>query len=60
MFISRMLKKKNANLESEFLISSFINNILKIVLKIEYWLIKIGIKFPFGGSIIVIARKNEN
>ncbi len=57
MYVSRLLQKKNANPESEFLISSFTNNILKIILRLEFWLVKIGIKFPFGGSLILIGTK---
>lgn len=61
MMISR-LKPKNLRVKydplAEFKISNFLNNTLEYVLNLELVLIKIGISFPLGGSLLLIAKKD--
>lgn len=60
MLISRFSKKinkKNSDSMSEFRIPRFINNILEEILLFEQKLINRGIRFPFGGSLLLIACK---
>jgi SAM-dependent methyltransferase len=59
MFLSRLLNKNNKSLDvlDELKISKIINFCLSAILKFELGLIKLGIKFPIGGSRFIIARK---
>lgn len=62
MLISRMFRKKNNNIEnfdilSELRIGTMANRMLKAVLSIEIALTKIGMRWPCGGSLILIAQK---
>ena len=41
----------------ELKISKFTNNILMKMLNLENFLNNIGINFPFGGSLIGVAKK---
>jgi SAM-dependent methyltransferase len=41
----------------QFLISPLVNALLSFALRIERYLIKVGIRFPVGSSRLVIARK---
>lgn len=43
--------------ESEFKISDWLNWFLERVMQIEFLLIKLGVNFPVGGSLLLIARK---
>lgn len=61
MIVSRLKPKKvnqQFDILSEFKISPFLNNILELILKIELFLIKMNISFPWGGSLLLIAKKN--
>jgi len=42
---------------SEFMIPPVVNVFLEVIMKIELKLIKLGIKFRFGGSLIMLAKK---
>jgi SAM-dependent methyltransferase len=61
MYISRFLnkfkKKENFDIMDELKISKFTNNILTKILNFENFLNNIGINFPFGGSLIGVAKK---
>lgn len=59
MYISRLLKRKNVQDNDELHLPSFLNFIFSIVMKIEFLLIKIGVNFLFGGSIIAVVEKND-
>ena len=61
MYLSRFKANKNSNFdpESELNINSFLNYLFVKVLSVERFLIRIGIRFPFGGSRLVIARKDN-
>ncbi len=60
MFLSRLLRqvqKKNFDPHVELKISSFANQIFEEFLRMEIWLIRRGISFPVGGSLMVVASK---
>jgi len=58
MWISRLGKKKRTlKPRGEFKISRWLNKCFELVMVLEIWLLKIGIKYPFGGSLLLIAKK---
>jgi SAM-dependent methyltransferase len=57
MYLSRMLGKKRAGNYTELAISPVLNQLFKIISKIDIWLIRGGIKLPWGGSILCVAKK---
>jgi len=61
MYLSRKFnnnyEKKNFDVLSELKINSLLNTILFFILKFEIFLIKIGLNFKFGGSLIGVAIK---
>lgn len=59
MCLSRWLNKRKANYDpmSEFNIPRWLNQALELVLRVELALIKIGVQFPVGGSLFVVARR---
>lgn len=60
MFISRQRSKKlEADPMSELKVSSLLNFILEKIMILELTLMKTGIKFPVGGSLLVVASKAE-
>lgn len=56
MIISRKIKSKPT---CELKINPFIDYIFRLIMFIERFFIYIGIRFPFGGSLIVVARKEK-
>mgnify|MGYP001583543051 CR=1 FL=1 len=62
MILSR-LKKKSSVTESDVLnelrLPIWLNRVLEAILLFEQMLIRWGIHFPFGGSLLVVARKIE-
>ncbi len=60
MVVSRFLlqkKEKAASGNEEFKINKFLNAALESVLSLDGFLIKSGFRLPFGGSLIIVARK---
>lgn len=58
MFISRQRSKKlEADPMSELKSSRLLNFTLEIIMMLELLLMKSGIKFPIGGSLLVVASK---
>ena len=66
MMASRLLGEKrkadNAkelayNAGSELTLPSWLNVMFSAVMKIEFLLIRMGLRFPFGGSILAVVRK---
>lgn len=49
--------QKSAKVNSEFDISDRTNRLLEFVMKIELGLLKTGITFPLGGSLLLLAKK---
>jgi len=64
LMIASRLKRRKPNLEfdptSELKINSLMNRILERVLDLERWMIRLGLSFPVGGSLLLIARKVPN
>jgi hypothetical protein len=56
-FLNKFKKKENFNIMGELKISKFTNNIFMKILNLENFLNNIGINFPFGGSLIGVAKK---
>lgn len=58
MWLVRM-RTRNGGYESknEFEISDFLNQILQYAMRIETALLNLGLRFPIGGSLLVIAKK---
>jgi len=62
MFISRLRMKRKINPETkynydELKVNLFLNSLMTIFMLFDEVLIKIGFNLPFGGSLIVVARK---
>ena len=60
MWISR-LRSNNVNYDpmDEFRIPNWLNRLLEMIMTFELGLLKIGMKFPFGGSLLLQARKRN-
>lgn len=50
-------RKKNFDPMSEFKIPTWLNGVLEIVMAIELQLLKIGVRFNMGGSLLMLAVK---
>jgi len=58
MFLSRKaLSKKTSASKNEVEISSWLNFLFEAIMKVEIYFIKLGARFPFGGSLILVAKK---
>lgn len=60
MLVSRLLRDKSAGpveVLSELGISPILNEVLSVVLRFEYALILLGVRFPVGGSRMIVAQK---
>lgn len=57
MWLSRMRASKQHEPMSEFQIPRWLNKTLETVMKIEFLLLRIGVRFPIGGSLLLIAKK---
>lgn len=61
MWMSRRLKRKKSiehhDVLSELKIPLFLNTIFKIIMMLEMVLIRMGIYFSWGGSLLLIAKK---
>ncbi len=58
--LSRMrLKLLNGkfDLYSEFKLNTILNTVFEVILNLETILIKIGMRFPFGSSLLIVATK---
>jgi len=62
MVVSRWFKKTDENnsidVLDELRIPNSLNKILELILYIEYLLVKTGIRFPIGGSRMIVAKKH--
>jgi SAM-dependent methyltransferase len=61
-FVMKFKKKKNVPVNDnsnapELNINPFINSIFSLAMKFDEFLIGMGISLPFGGSLIVVAKK---
>lgn len=60
MLASRLLQKTDAaadQMDAGFKIGKLANTLLGWVMKAERWLIGLGISFPVGGSLLLVAKK---
>lgn len=61
MLLSRWLMNRsqpaNFDVLGEMRISRASNTLMSAALRVEYWLLRLGVRFPFGGSRIVVAQK---
>jgi len=58
MALQRIFSRKTQyNPDSEFNISSVLNTLLFLIMQIEHLLIRLGLRFPLGGSLLLVARK---
>ena len=58
MWISRKLPRKSTSIpKGEIQIPRWLNACFEMVMQIEIVLIKIGIRFPLGGSLLLVAKK---
>lgn len=56
-FFLRGVAETHYKVENELKIGAVANGILKAVMLLETFLIRMGARFPFGGSIIIAAKK---
>jgi SAM-dependent methyltransferase len=61
MLASRLRKRKNSPDEatSELTLPPLLDYLLEIVMRVEIALIRAGVNFPAGGSLLLIARKPD-
>ncbi len=61
MFLSRRTRRGSADelLFRQFLVPRWMNFLLEKILGFERFLIKSGVRFPFGGSLFLVARKAD-
>jgi len=48
---------QNYNPDDEFMINSVLNATLYFVMQLEFTLLRLGLRFPAGGSLLLLARK---
>ena len=56
MLLSRLQAKTDKPID-EFRISSWLNGLFSIFMSVELGLLKMGLTFPFGGSLLLLAKK---
>lgn len=62
MLLSRLTmnhNKKEFDLKDEFVLNKNLNALFSMMMSCEIAAIKLGLRFPFGGSLLVIAQKIE-
>jgi len=58
MWLSRLrASNKNYDPMEEFRIPYWLNQLLEMIMYIEIKLLKLGVRFPFGGSLLMVAKK---
>jgi hypothetical protein len=59
MWVSRKIgsKKEKFDPMREFEMNPNINLLFEVIMKFDFFLLKLGIKFPFGGSLLIIGQK---
>mgnify|MGYP001355161121 CR=1 FL=1 len=59
MFFSRKnIFQRNSISKNEFNIYPWLNSLFELIMTIEIFLIKAGLRLPIGGSIILVAKKS--
>lgn len=62
MLASRGLKKSGTNMDEQMeavglRVGRLTNAVLRAIMRVEQWLIRLGLSFPLGGSLLLVARK---
>jgi SAM-dependent methyltransferase len=57
MFLSRLRQRKNYDPMSEFRIGPVVNAVFEKTLRVEQMMIRAGLSFPLGGSLLLVARR---
>jgi ubiquinone/menaquinone biosynthesis C-methylase UbiE len=58
MWLSRLrFRKADFDLMSEFQIPNWLNQSFELVMRLELVLLSLGLRFPVGGSLLVVAKK---
>jgi ubiquinone/menaquinone biosynthesis C-methylase UbiE len=57
-FVGRSDKAKETLLERYLNLPFIFNFLLKSTFKLEYWIIKLGFRFPFGNTLFMVATKD--
>lgn len=60
MFASRLTRRKapeDGDATAELRLPAFVNRFFEAVMTLERQLVRLGIRFPIGGSLLMIARK---
>jgi SAM-dependent methyltransferase len=57
MLMRKKVTAETYNPDAEFNVSPLLNTVLKTIMQIELLLIRIGIRFPIGGSRFLVAQK---
>jgi len=60
MIISRAMNRSDASIDSEWTISPTLNRILLAIMSLEFAMMRIGVNFPAGGSLLVVAQKRHS
>jgi SAM-dependent methyltransferase len=55
--LTRRVKSQSFDPLAELQINPILNRIFEWFLQLEFWLIRVGISFPFGGSRLIVAAK---
>jgi hypothetical protein len=50
-------RNKNYNPNDEFKINTLLNAALYLIMQLELTLLRLGLRFPAGGSLLLLARK---
>lgn len=51
------LRNKDYDPDNEFKIEAILNSVLYLVMQLEFTLLRLGLRFPAGGSLLLLARK---
>ncbi len=65
LLASRGMKKSGANMDEQMKavglkVGRLTNAVLRAIMRVEQWLIRLGLSFPLGGSLLLVARKTES
>ena len=65
MLVSRGLKKSGANMDEQMeavglKVGRLTNAVLRAIMRVEQGLLRLGLSFPWGGSLLLVARKMES
>lgn len=62
MYISRMIARKKNNLQNDEIagikMNPWLNKLFELLLALERFFIRTGVRLPFGGSRLLVARKD--